>query len=79
MSGRRLPVAPRPYRDELLSSWLGRVACRYGFDAEDLVGAFTGDGDSQGAEFRSTTPRRRERLSCFGPGPAASMRSACRA
>ena len=31
------------------------------------------------AKFRSTTPRRRERTSCFGPGPAASMRSACRA
>jgi len=38
MSGRRLPVAPRPYRDELLSSWLGRVACRYGLDAAGLVG-----------------------------------------
>jgi len=43
ISGRRLPVAPRPYRDELLSSWLGRVACRYGLDAADLVGAFAGD------------------------------------
>lgn len=48
MSGRRLPVAPRPYRDELLSSWLGRVACRYGLDAADLVGAFAGDGNALG-------------------------------
>jgi hypothetical protein len=38
MSGRRLPVAPRPYREELLSSWLGRVACRYGLDARSLAG-----------------------------------------
>ena len=41
----RLPVAPRPYRDELLSSWLGRVACRYGLDAEGLVGALFADGE----------------------------------
>ena len=45
MSGRRLPVAPRPYRDELLSSWLGRVACRYGLDADDLVNALVADGE----------------------------------
>ncbi len=25
-----LPIAPRPYADELISSWQGRVACRYG-------------------------------------------------
>jgi hypothetical protein len=25
-----LPLAPRPYPDELISSWAGRVACRYG-------------------------------------------------
>lgn len=41
----RLPVAPRPYRDELLSSWLGRVACRYGFDAASLAGALAADGE----------------------------------
>lgn len=39
----RLPVAPRPCRDELLSSWLGRVACRYGLDASGLVGVLTDD------------------------------------
>ena len=33
---RRLPIAPRPYDDELLSSWQGRVACRYGMDREAL-------------------------------------------
>jgi hypothetical protein len=39
MGARRLPVVPRPYRDELLSSWLGRVACRYGLDGVRLSGA----------------------------------------
>jgi hypothetical protein len=34
---RRLPVAPRPYRDEITTSWLGRVACRYGLDAPQLA------------------------------------------
>jgi len=33
---RRLPIAPRPYDDELLSSWQGRVACRYGMSREAL-------------------------------------------
>ena len=36
---RRLPVAPRPFREETLSSWLGRVACRYGLDAPALAAA----------------------------------------
>lgn len=43
----RLPVAPRPYSDELLSSWLARVACRYGLSAQELVGDFANDGESQ--------------------------------
>lgn len=30
------PLAPRPYADELLASWLSRVACRYGLSAADL-------------------------------------------
>ena len=34
MRAGRLPVAPRPFRDETLSSWLGRVACRYGLDGK---------------------------------------------
>jgi TniQ len=37
MRAGRLPVAPRPFRDETLSSWLGRVACRYGLDASALA------------------------------------------
>jgi hypothetical protein len=41
----RLPVAPRPYRDELLSSWMARVACRYGLTAEELAGHFAVDGN----------------------------------
>ncbi|MGA9600256.1 MAG: TniQ family protein, partial [Methylocystis sp.] len=43
MSSRRLPVAPRPFRDELLSSWLGRVGCRYGLAATELAGAAIDD------------------------------------
>lgn len=43
--GGRLPVAPRPFKDELSSSWLGRVACRYGLNARDLAGWWAADGD----------------------------------
>lgn len=46
MEPARLPVAPRPYRDELLSSWLARVACRYGLTAQELVGHFAAEGNS---------------------------------
>lgn len=42
----RLPVAPRPYHDELLSSWMARVACRYGLTAPELAGNFAVAGDS---------------------------------
>ena len=38
---RRLPIAPRPYDDELLSSWQGRIACRYGVTRE-AVGRWIG-------------------------------------
>ncbi len=38
----RLPVAPGPYHDELLSSWMARVACRYGLTAPELAGYFGG-------------------------------------
>jgi hypothetical protein len=31
-----LPVAPRPFEDELLSSWQGRIACRYDLCADGL-------------------------------------------
>ncbi|RUW66467.1 hypothetical protein EOA28_30905 [Mesorhizobium sp. M2A.F.Ca.ET.067.02.1.1] len=40
----RLPVAPRPYRDELLSSWLARLACRYGLTGQELADHFAHDG-----------------------------------
>lgn len=33
---RELPIAPRPEDDELLSSWQGRVACRYGLIHDDV-------------------------------------------
>ncbi|MBM3654298.1 MAG: TniQ family protein, partial [Alphaproteobacteria bacterium] len=58
---RRLPVAPRPYRDELLSSWLGRLACRYGFDAASLAGALTDDdGDAPGVLIDDIAPARKD-------------------
>src|SRR5271167_2082250 len=34
--GEFLPVAPRPFEDELLSSWQGRIACRYDLCADHL-------------------------------------------
>jgi hypothetical protein len=34
-----LPVASRPYLDELISSWVGRVACRYGTSGAALLAA----------------------------------------
>ena len=40
----RLPVAPRPYRDELLSSWMARVACHYGLTGQELAGHFAHAG-----------------------------------
>jgi len=33
----RLPVAPRPFRDELLSSWMERVAGRYGLEVPGVT------------------------------------------
>tara|TARA_Y100001951_G_scaffold105114_1_gene119973 strand:+ start:2741 stop:3808 length:1068 start_codon:yes stop_codon:yes gene_type:complete len=42
----RLPVAPRPFRDELLSSWMARVATRYGLEVPELVSYLVGQGNS---------------------------------
>jgi len=46
-ASRFLPVAPRPREGELLSSWRGRVACRYGVAIDGLavfLGAMPTDG-----------------------------------
>jgi len=40
----RLPVAPRPHRDELLSSWMTRVAGCYGLEASTLTAFLAGQG-----------------------------------
>jgi len=40
----RLPVAPRPFRDELLSSWMARVATRYGLEVPGLTAYLVGQG-----------------------------------
>ena len=71
----RLPVAPRPYRDELLSSWLGRVACRYGFDAEGLVGALfaDGEGDAHTTLIDDAAPPRED--IAFWPRPNSRVTS----
>ena len=58
-----LPVAPRPYPDELLSSWLGRVACRYGLRADELAGRFRRRPwtAARGADRRHGAERRQDR------------------
>ncbi|MEP4011909.1 MAG: TniQ family protein [Sulfitobacter sp.] len=40
----RLPVAPRPFRDELLSSWVVRVAARYGAEPLEVMIYLAGQG-----------------------------------
>ena len=42
----RLPVAPRPFRDELLSSWMVRVASRYGLEVPDMTAYMAGQRDT---------------------------------
>ena len=42
----RLPVAPRPFSDELLSSWMARVATRYGLEVPELVSYLVGQRDT---------------------------------
>ncbi len=42
---RVLPLAPRPFDDELLSSWQGRVACRYGCTLRDVESWLDADID----------------------------------
>ncbi|PHR91924.1 MAG: hypothetical protein COA69_09750 [Robiginitomaculum sp.] len=52
----RLPVAPRPFRDELLSSWVARVACRYGLEARDLTQCLAERGSDKLPPFDDITP-----------------------
>lgn len=40
----RLPVAPRPFADELLSSWMARVSARYGSEPLELMVYLAGQG-----------------------------------
>lgn len=44
MVSARLPVAPRPYQDELLSSWMARVTARYGSEPLELTVYLAGQG-----------------------------------
>lgn len=43
---RVLPIAPRPIGGELLSSWQGRVACRYGLCSDGLAALLGAKPDS---------------------------------
>lgn len=69
----RLPVAPRPYRDELLSSWLARVACRYGLAAQELGGHFPGGQNPAPSrpidDWAPTADRTRELAAACGLDP----------
>lgn len=40
----RLPVAPRPFRGELLSSWMARVAAQYGLETTAMTTWLAGQG-----------------------------------
>jgi len=42
----KLPVVPRPFGDELLSSWMARVADRYGMEVPGLTSFLVGEGES---------------------------------
>lgn len=42
----RLPVAPRPFSDELLSSWMARVATRFGLEVPDMTVYLAGQGET---------------------------------
>jgi hypothetical protein len=71
MTVRELPIAPRPQDDELLSSWQGRVACRYGLFPDELSRwlGVVNDGRCAGFAVRD-----------FAPGPAVvrTWAAACR-
>jgi hypothetical protein len=80
MGARRLPVAPRPFRDETLSSWLGRIACRYGLDAPALAACLAAPDDpSMRRDRRSTIFRQDWTRLLFGRGHARSIPRACAA
>jgi hypothetical protein len=53
----KLPLAPRPHHDELLSSWLARVAARYDMNASELRTAIT-DSLSKGRQYPRVQVRR---------------------
>jgi hypothetical protein len=71
----RLPVAPRPFVDELLSSWLARVAARYGAEPLELMVYLAGQGGGTQARGRLTMWRRIWGCSGFGRRPAGPIRN----
>lgn len=71
----RLPVAPRPFGDELISSWMARVAARYGSDPLQLMLYMAGQGVGTQVRFRLTTWHRTRGCSGFGLRLAGSIRN----
>lgn len=45
-----IPVAPRPFADEAMRSWIGRVAARYDLEPEQLVWCLRG-ARAEGAHY----------------------------
>ena len=84
MSDRRaLPIAPRPIAGELLSSWQGRVACRYGLAGDELRVCGVGNHHREaqlGRRQRQVLIKRRHRRNAvvdgFGCGPGSGERIA---
>ena len=66
-----LPVAPRPFEGELLSSWQGRIACRYDLCPDHLTERFGVARDDRSIGFSGRD---------FAPAPAAvsAWARACR-
>ena len=75
MVSARLPVAPRPFMDELLSSWMARVAARYGSEALELVVYLAGQGGRNAGARQVDDVAPDMELLGFGLRPAGSIRN----
>jgi hypothetical protein len=72
----RLPVAPRPFRDETLASWVGRIASRYGMSGRDLAADVA--SKRRNASSGSTTIDRLARACGVDPARVARLRLSAR-
>jgi len=73
MTPARLPVAPRPFVDELLSSWMTRVAARYGAEPLELMVYMAGQGGREAGARQVDDVARIWGCSDFGRRPAGSI------